>query len=213
LVGAKSSKDGYIFAGQIATVYYFLFFLVFLPLSGIWETLLTHSFISFNGNKTGSTLLKQRLGRFFSFDGENNKNDDCQAYQMNFEVLEVGLPQLFKLSFTDILSHLDTSHHNILNSNCDKTTSVVLFTVEIPDSKKLFDPQGEDKLLRFWTKKLGNAANSYVIITCKKSEFRKMTLNLQSLIKTGVPISSLKLITIKSLKKGKSVLLELKWEF
>ncbi len=36
-LGQSPVKDGYIFAGQIATVYYFLFFLVFLPLAGILE--------------------------------------------------------------------------------------------------------------------------------------------------------------------------------
>ena len=42
-LGQSPVKDGYIFAGQIATVYYFLFFLVLLPLSGIIESFLTYS--------------------------------------------------------------------------------------------------------------------------------------------------------------------------
>lgn len=37
-LGQTPVKDGYIFAGQIATIYYFLFFLVLLPFAGIFET-------------------------------------------------------------------------------------------------------------------------------------------------------------------------------
>lgn len=49
-LGQSPVKDGYIFAGQIATVYYFLFFLVLLPFSGICETLFTYSLVTFNLN-------------------------------------------------------------------------------------------------------------------------------------------------------------------
>lgn len=41
-IGQKPVKDTFIFAGQVATVYYFIFFLVFLPISGKIETNLVH---------------------------------------------------------------------------------------------------------------------------------------------------------------------------
>jgi len=39
-IGQKPVKDAYVITGQIATVYYFLFFLVLIPLTGFLETLL-----------------------------------------------------------------------------------------------------------------------------------------------------------------------------
>jgi len=41
-IGQKPVKDAYVIVGQIATVYYFLFFLVLIPLIGIIETKLAH---------------------------------------------------------------------------------------------------------------------------------------------------------------------------
>jgi ubiquinol-cytochrome c reductase cytochrome b subunit len=41
-VGQKPVTDTYIFVGQIATVFYFLFFIFFLPLLGLVETKLAH---------------------------------------------------------------------------------------------------------------------------------------------------------------------------
>ena len=41
-VGQKPVKDTYILVGQIATVYYFLFFIVLLPIIGKIETILVH---------------------------------------------------------------------------------------------------------------------------------------------------------------------------
>ena len=41
-VGQKPVTDTYIFIGQMATVFYFLFFIMFLPLLGILETKLAH---------------------------------------------------------------------------------------------------------------------------------------------------------------------------
>jgi ubiquinol-cytochrome c reductase cytochrome b subunit len=42
-LGQSPVKDGYIFVGQVATVYYFLFFLVLLPFAGSLETLWVYS--------------------------------------------------------------------------------------------------------------------------------------------------------------------------
>ena len=41
-VGQKPVKDVYVFVGQVATVFYFLFFLILIPLIGIVETKLAH---------------------------------------------------------------------------------------------------------------------------------------------------------------------------
>jgi ubiquinol-cytochrome c reductase cytochrome b subunit len=41
-VGQKPVTDTYIFIGQIATVFYFLFFIIFVPLLGLVETKLAH---------------------------------------------------------------------------------------------------------------------------------------------------------------------------
>ena len=41
-VGQKPVEKIYIFIGQVATVYYFLFFVVLIPLTGIIETKLAH---------------------------------------------------------------------------------------------------------------------------------------------------------------------------
>merc|ERR1712013_910615 len=41
-VGQKPVTDIYIFVGQVATVFYFLFFIIFIPLIGIVETKLIH---------------------------------------------------------------------------------------------------------------------------------------------------------------------------
>jgi len=38
-LGQSPVKDGYIFVGQVATVYYFIFFLLLLPFSSSLETL------------------------------------------------------------------------------------------------------------------------------------------------------------------------------
>jgi len=49
-LGQTPVKDGYIFAGQIATIYYFLFFLVLLPFAGVFETFCA-SFFKQKGQK------------------------------------------------------------------------------------------------------------------------------------------------------------------
>ena len=41
-IGQKPVKDVYILVGQIATVYYFLFFTLLIPFIGILETKLIH---------------------------------------------------------------------------------------------------------------------------------------------------------------------------
>ena len=41
-VGQKPVTDIYIFVGQVATTYYFLFFVILLPLVGLLETKLVH---------------------------------------------------------------------------------------------------------------------------------------------------------------------------
>lgn len=41
-VGQKPVKDIYVLVGQIATVYYFLFFLVLIPVVGMIESRLIH---------------------------------------------------------------------------------------------------------------------------------------------------------------------------
>ena len=41
-IGQKPVKDVYVFVGQIATVFYFLFFVFLIPLIGIIETRLVH---------------------------------------------------------------------------------------------------------------------------------------------------------------------------
>ena len=41
-IGQKPVKDTYVIVGQIATVYYFLFFLVLIPLIGVIEAKLVH---------------------------------------------------------------------------------------------------------------------------------------------------------------------------
>ena len=41
-IGQKPVKDIYILVGQIATVYYFLFFIFLIPFIGIFETKLIH---------------------------------------------------------------------------------------------------------------------------------------------------------------------------
>ena len=41
-IGQKPVKDVYVFVGQIATVFYFLFFVFLIPLIGIIETHLVH---------------------------------------------------------------------------------------------------------------------------------------------------------------------------
>ena len=41
-IGQKPVKDIYVFVGQVATVYYFLFFIFLIPLIGIIESKLVH---------------------------------------------------------------------------------------------------------------------------------------------------------------------------
>jgi ubiquinol-cytochrome c reductase cytochrome b subunit len=41
-VGQKPVKDIYVLVGQVATVYYFLFFLILIPIIGFVETRLAH---------------------------------------------------------------------------------------------------------------------------------------------------------------------------
>ena len=41
-IGQKPVKDVYVIVGQVATVFYFLFFLVLIPAIGIIESKLTH---------------------------------------------------------------------------------------------------------------------------------------------------------------------------
>ena len=41
-IGQKPVKDVYVIVGQVATVFYFLFFTVLIPLIGIIETKLAH---------------------------------------------------------------------------------------------------------------------------------------------------------------------------
>ena len=51
-VGQKPVRDSFIFLGQIATLYYFMFFLVLIPVVGVIESKLVHFksyfFFSFN---------------------------------------------------------------------------------------------------------------------------------------------------------------------
>ena len=42
-VGQKPVKDVYVIVGQVATVFYFLFFIVLIPVIGIIETKLAHN--------------------------------------------------------------------------------------------------------------------------------------------------------------------------
>ena len=41
-IGQKPVKDAYIIVGQVATVFYFIFFLVLIPCIGLLETRLSH---------------------------------------------------------------------------------------------------------------------------------------------------------------------------
>jgi ubiquinol-cytochrome c reductase cytochrome b subunit len=41
-VGQKPVKDTFILVGQIATIYYFVFFLIFIPIVGKIESALVH---------------------------------------------------------------------------------------------------------------------------------------------------------------------------
>lgn len=45
-IGQKPVKDCYILLGQLATVYYFIFFLIIIPLTGKIESFLAHYPIS-----------------------------------------------------------------------------------------------------------------------------------------------------------------------
>ena len=67
-VGQKPVRDSFIFLGQIATLYYFMFFLVLIPVVGVIESKLVHFksyfFFTFYCLIMGSNPIREN---FFSF--------------------------------------------------------------------------------------------------------------------------------------------------